>query len=164
MNSPTCSLNSMLISCHRCVELKPAGYMAYWFGKGHTGYKSFNHLPLQLGFDRFAGFLGGAQSHFGSARWEGNCPWGNATYSAEVYGDLARATLSAYDPGAAKAHPLFFYLPWQNVHSPYQAPRDWTGDVLRGMLASTDAALGGIVDTLKSTGMWENSVLFCKIP
>ena len=35
------------------------GYSTFWFGKGHTGYKSFYHLPLQLGFDRFAGFLGG---------------------------------------------------------------------------------------------------------
>jgi hypothetical protein len=30
-------------------------------GKGHTGYKSFYHLPLQLGFDEWTGFLGGAQ-------------------------------------------------------------------------------------------------------
>jgi arylsulfatase A-like enzyme len=29
-------------------KLKPAGYQTYWFGKGHTGYKSFNHLPLQV--------------------------------------------------------------------------------------------------------------------
>jgi arylsulfatase A-like enzyme len=94
-------------------------------------------------------------------RWEGNCPWGNSSYSATVYGDLARATLEAYEPGGgAASKPLFFYLPWQNVHSPYQAPKDWTGDVLRGMLASTDAALGGVVDTLKAKGMWEHSVMF----
>ena len=37
------------------------GYSTFWFGKGHTGYKSFYHLPLQLGFDRFAGFLGGGE-------------------------------------------------------------------------------------------------------
>eukprot|EP01047_Picozoa_sp_COSAG01_P113758 COSAG01_NODE_42460_length_439_cov_60.761765_1_plen_49_part_10 len=35
-----------------------------YVGKGHTGYKSFHHLPLQLGFDAFEGFLGGAQDHF----------------------------------------------------------------------------------------------------
>eukprot|EP01052_Picozoa_sp_SAG31_P019295 SAG31_NODE_1401_length_8497_cov_4.386640_2_plen_673_part_00 len=141
-------------------KLKPAGYRTYWFGKGHTGYKSFNHLPLQLGFDQFSGFLSGAQSHFGGARWEGNCPWSNSSYSAEVYGDLARTALDAYDPTAAAAKPIFMYLPWQNVHSPYQAPIDWDGDVLRGMLAATDAALGGVVDTLKTKGMWSNSVVF----
>lgn len=142
-------------------KLKPAGYMAYWFGKGHTGYKSFNHLPLQLGFDRFAGFLGGAQSHFATKRWEGNCPLtpANDTYSAELYGELAHATLLEYDEKATDAKPLFFYLPWQNVHAPYQAPLEWSGDVLRGMLSSTDAALGNMISTLKAKGMWDKSVI-----
>ena len=139
-------------------KLKSAGYKTYWFGKGHTGYKSFNHLPLQLGFDKFVGFLGGAQSHFGPSRWEGNCPWGNSSYSAEVYGEEARTALETHDPSGDA--PVFFYLPWQNVHSPYQAPLDWNGDVLRGMLASTDAALGGMIVTLKAKEMWQHSVLF----
>ena len=77
-----------------------------------------------------------------------------------MYSDLARATLEAYEPAAAGAKPIFMYLPWQNVHSPYQAPVDWTGDVLRGMLASTDAALAGVVGALKAKGMWQHSVLF----
>jgi len=146
-------------------KLKGAGYATYWFGKGHTGYKSFHHLPLQLGFDAFTGFLGGAQDHFKGKRWEGNCPMhdANATdeYSATLYGARALATLDAYDAAAPGARPLFFYLPWQNVHAPYQAPMSWGGDVLRGMLAATDAALGDLVAALKAKpGMWENSVLF----
>jgi hypothetical protein len=126
-------------------KLKTAGYKTYWFGahvpsaldmisesherqsedatpktgKGHTGYKSFHHLPLQLGFDAFEGFLGGAQDHFALKRWRGNCPWQeNTTYSAELYGSMAHETLAAYDPHAAGAAPLFFYLPWQNVRQP----------------------------------------------
>ena len=112
------------------------GYSTFWFGKGHTGYKSFYHLPLQLGFDRFAGFLGGgertalrlqapltpgrvahpeaplyaaAQSHFATKRWEGNCPLtpANDTYSAELYGELAHAALMEYDETAQDAPPLF---------------------------------------------------------
>ena len=50
------------------------------------------------------------------------------------------------------------YLPWQNVHGPYQAPLGWSGDVLRGMLAATDAALGNMITTLKDKGMWANTV------
>jgi len=88
-------------------KVKPAGYKTYWFGKGHTGYLSFNHLPLQLGFDEFYGFLGGAMNHFGGARWEGNCPWENTSYSATLFGDLARETLEGYNPSAADAKPLF---------------------------------------------------------
>lgn len=43
------------------------------YGKGHTGYKSWNHLPQQLGFDDFVGFLGGAQDHFSPNRWGAWC-------------------------------------------------------------------------------------------
>jgi arylsulfatase A-like enzyme len=67
---------------------------------------------------------------------------------------LAHAALEAYDPAAADAKPLFFYLPWQNVHAPYEAPLGWSGDVLQGMLSATDAALGAIVQTLKRKKMW----------
>ena len=142
-------------------KLKSAGYQTAWFGKGHTGYKSFNHLPLQLGFDRFTGFLGGAQDHFAIKRWEGNCPLtpANDTYSAELYGGLALQELQEYDSTAPGAKPLFFYCPWQNVHAPYQSPLGWTGDVLRGMLSATDAALGGVVSELKAKGMWANTVI-----
>lgn len=142
-------------------KLKQAGYLTYWFGKGHTGYKSYNHLPLQLGFDQYVGFLGGAQDHFGHGRWSGNCPMNpaNTTYSATLYGELAHAALLSYDEKADGARPLFFYLPWQNVHAPYQAPLAWRGDVLRGMLAATDDALGNMASTLKAKGMWDNSVL-----
>jgi hypothetical protein len=45
------------------------------------------------------------------------------------------------------------------MHAPYQAPKDWTGDVLRGMLSATDAALGAMVQTLKRKDMWSNTVI-----
>ena len=100
--------------------------------------------------------------NFAVPKWGGNCPLDpkNDTYSASLYGELALATLTAYDPRAADAKPLFFYLPWQNVHAPYQADTPWTGDVLRGMLSSTNRALGNLVATLKTKGMWANSVIF----
>jgi hypothetical protein len=98
-------------------KLSSVGYRCYWFGKGHTGYMSMNHLPLQLGFVNFTGFLSGAQSHFASKRWEGNLPFDATTYSAELYGERAVTALEAYTPGGSSP-PLFFYLPWQNVRIP----------------------------------------------
>ena len=50
-------------------KMREAGYATHWYGKGHTGYKSWRHLPQQLGFDDFVGFLGGAQDHFSAERW-----------------------------------------------------------------------------------------------
>jgi hypothetical protein len=75
-------------------------------------------------------------------------------------GAMAHEALLAYDPAAADPPPLFFYLPWQNVHAPYEAPLAWEGDVLRGMLAATDAALGNIITALKTKQMWANTVVF----
>jgi len=55
-------------------KLKAQGYETHWYGKGHTGYKSYNHLPKQLGFDSFIGFLGGAEAFTGYNRWRDNSP------------------------------------------------------------------------------------------
>lgn len=93
------------------------GYRCYWFGKGHTGYMSMYHLPTQLGFENFTGFLGGAQSHFAANRWQGNAPYNDTTYSAELYGERAVSVLEAYTPSGGP--PLFFYLPWQNVRTSF---------------------------------------------
>ena len=41
---------------------------------------------------------------------------------------------------------------------------DAEGDVLRGMLSATDAALGGVVSELKTKGMWPNSVVVYLLP
>ena len=141
-------------------KMQAAGYRTYWYGKGHTGYKSQKQLPTHLGFDAFTGFLGGAESHFAAARWQGDCPFYNLSYSADLYGSKALETLRAYDPHGGASPPLFFYMPWQNVHAPYQAPLDWKGDVLRGMLHASDKWFGRITDMLKAKGMWDNTVIF----
>jgi arylsulfatase A-like enzyme len=55
-------------------KLESAGYKNYWFGKGHTGYKSMAHLPTRNGFHHFMGFLSGSQSYFSTDRWEDEHP------------------------------------------------------------------------------------------
>jgi len=143
-------------------KLKSVGYRCFWYGKGHTGYLSTNHLPLQLGFDNFTGFLPGEQSHFAAQRWQGNFPFNDTTYSAELYGERAVVTLQEYTPGPSSP-PLFFYLPWQNVHEPYQAPPWWpsnSSNVLRGMLQASDNWMGQIVSLLKTKGMWNTTAIF----
>jgi len=65
-------------------KMKRAGYNTYWYGKGHTGYKSVKHMPMSLGFDEFSGFLSGAQSHFGPQRWKGQVPHPSTDYSSDL--------------------------------------------------------------------------------
>ena len=55
-------------------KLHSAGYDCYWYGKGHTGYKSMKHLPTSHGFKHFMGFLSGSQSYTAADRWEDTHP------------------------------------------------------------------------------------------
>ena len=57
------------------ISQKPAGagYDGYWYGKGHTGYKSMAHLPTSRGFKNFTGFLIGkfvTFNHFWTVTWD----------------------------------------------------------------------------------------------
>jgi len=100
-------------------KLKAVGYANYWFGKGHTGYKSWHHMPINNGFDQHFGFLGGSGSYTKEPRWEDTAPVSNNTeYSTDLFGQLALKALGAHDP----AVPFFLYLPWQAVHTPYDVP------------------------------------------
>ena len=68
-------------------KLKPAGYRSFWHGKGHTGYKSVAHLPINLGFEGgHVGFLIGQQSYTSTDRWKDAQPYHNGTYSTTLYG------------------------------------------------------------------------------
>eukprot|EP00050_Salpingoeca_kvevrii_P008128 m.300955 g.300955 ORF g.300955 m.300955 type:complete len:645 (+) comp14569_c0_seq1:3-1937(+) len=148
-------------------KLKTVGYMNYWFGKGHTGYLSYQHLPLQRGFDAYLGYLTGAQSYTSSDRWHANAPMHNNTeYSSELYGELAVNTILDHD----LSKPLFLYLPFQAVHVPYDPVPGWDGRQCKGyeasddyafcgMLWSADRYVGLVKEALRTRGMWENTLI-----
>ena len=150
-------------------KLQSVGYESHWYGKGHTGYKSMNHLPVRLGFSAgHLGFLSGAMSYHGAARWMGEKPFHATTYSTDLYGEAAVAALQAYDP--SKGKPLFMYLPWQAVHTPYTAPPDWNASAQRcdhyakacivyGMLSVADNYVGNLTRLLQQKQMWSSTLL-----
>ena len=63
--------------------------------------------------------------------------------------------MQQHDPSV----PLFVYLPWQNVHEPYQNPPDWTDDTLRGMMWAADIYMGRIVALLKQKKMYDHTLI-----
>src|SRR5690606_10302798 len=68
-----------------------------------------------------------------------------------------------------RERPFFLYLAYNAVHAPAQAPAadvqkfktgDPQRDILMAMLQHLDAGVGRVVATLKTQGVWENTLLF----
>jgi len=165
-------------------KLKQQGYRTHWFGKMHTGFRSFNHLGVNKGFDTNIGSLQTGGSYSGpkhSTRWQDKHPiWkdsqftdkpascaasnqvttraSNCTdeYSTDLWGQLAVQAVQEHD----SKDPLYLHLCFQAVHVPYdKAPDDPTGNVYRGMLWRADVYIGQLVQALKDKGMWDNTLI-----
>ncbi|MFY0653459.1 MAG: sulfatase-like hydrolase/transferase [Cyclobacteriaceae bacterium] len=155
--------------------LKEEGYTSGIFGKWHLGLE-YDYRPLQRGFDEFYGFLGhGAHSYFDlkcSAGDEHNCIYRNNKiiedegYLTDI---LAEESVNFIDKQSKSADPFFLYLPFNAVHAPLHAleadiARFNTGDkdrdIMLGMLYRMDIAIARVVDKLKETGQYENTIIF----
>lgn len=143
-------------------KLKTAGYTNYWFGKGHTGYKSWKHMPSNRGFDAFYGFLGGAGSYTKLERFNDTTPDDtDHEYSTDLFGETTLSHVRAHDP----SKPMFLYLPWQAVHEPYDAPPVCSVDpkacpnILLAMLREADEYVGSLISLLKEKSMWKDTLL-----
>lgn len=122
-------------------KLESAGYASYWFGKGHTGFKSMRHLPIHAGFSAGSvGFLGANMYHTGNnVRWQGD-DWfvphnlsahetrlyesslsSEIKYSTRHWSLEAVKALQKHDPST----PVFMFMAWQEPHRPYEAPPGW---------------------------------------
>uniref|UniRef100_A0A7S4SNS5 Sulfatase N-terminal domain-containing protein n=1 Tax=Alexandrium monilatum TaxID=311494 RepID=A0A7S4SNS5_9DINO len=142
-------------------KLRAAGYVSHWYGKGHTGYRSMNHLPARRGFNGGSLlFFTGAGSYTTLPRWSGEGPVDTKQeYSTDLFGSLAVRAVRDHDP----AVPLFLYLPFQAVHTPYDLPPDRTGaecpSNIACMLQDADRWVGELVLALKEKGMYENTLI-----
>jgi arylsulfatase A-like enzyme len=149
--------------------LKPAGYTTAQFGKWHLG-PDPAWSPALRGFDEVFGFLGrGAHDYFKLD--DPNDPIYRGTEVVQEKGyltdRLGEETASFITRNKTK--PFFAYLAFNAVHAPLQAPDDEiaqfnTGnkdrDTLLAMGKRLDDAMGKIIATLKSEGVWENTLLF----
>ena len=122
-------------------KLESAGYASYWFGKGHTGFKSMRHLPIHAGFSAGSvGFLGANMYHGStSVRWQGD-DWfiphnlsarETHLYESRLSSDIKYSTRhwSLEALRALRKHdtrtPVFMFMAWQEPHRPYEAPPGW---------------------------------------
>jgi arylsulfatase A-like enzyme len=107
--------------------LKDAGYETAIVGKWHLGHADQKFWPRQRGFDHAYGPLIGEIDYF-THKVDGKVDWFRDNevveeegYSTTLLGNEAVKLIERHDP----ATPLFLYLAFNAVHTPYQAPQEY---------------------------------------
>jgi len=158
-------------------QLKAAGYATHAVGKWHIGFYKKEYTPTYRGFDSYYGYLTGSEDYYTHMRCEskGNCGmdlhdneevvWNNTEYSTYLFSRKAEDVIKKHDQNK----PLFLYLPFQAVHAPMQVPQKYIDPypksdypfrrIYAGMVSCMDEAIRNITVTLKSAGLWEDTII-----
>lgn len=167
--------------------LKDAGYTTGIVGKWHLGADPQFH-PNKRGFDDFYGFLGGGHNYFPEqyqAEYKRQLEAGNKIIfdylkPLEHNGQQVRETeyitdglsreASRFVENAAKSEkPFFLYLAYNAPHSPLEAKeedlllykhiKDEKRRTYAAMVHAVDRGVESLVETLKETGEYENTLI-----
>jgi arylsulfatase A-like enzyme len=149
--------------------LKAAGYATAIVGKWHLGHFRPEYLPTRRGFDHQYGHYNGAIDYFTHMR-EGGFDWHkddkvnrDEGYSTGLLGETAARFVTAN----AGKQPFFLYVPFNAVHAPHQAPKEYLQQYAHlvrprrqyaAMLTAMDDAVGKIVDAVERSGARQNTL------
>jgi arylsulfatase A-like enzyme len=151
--------------------LKEAGYDTAIIGKWHLGHADPKFWPQQRGFEYQYGPLIGEIDYF-THEVDGKVDWyrnGEVVeengYATTLLGDEAVKLIEAHDP----SKPLFMYLAFNAVHTPYQAPQKYLDryanieDPSRKAYAASatamDEQIGRVVAALDSKKMLDDTLI-----
>jgi arylsulfatase A-like enzyme len=150
--------------------LHDAGYATAIVGKWHLGHFEPAYLPTRRGFDRQYGHYNGAIDYFTHMR-DGGFDWHrddrecrDEGYSTRLIGEEAARFVTEM---AGQKKPFFLYVPFNAVHSPFQAPEEYTAPYAAltnerqkyaGMLAAMDESIGTIVAAVEKAGVRPNTL------
>ena len=111
-------------------------YQNHFVGKGHLGYQTMDHLPINRGFLTHVGYLAGSEDYYHGKQgtvhdmWLDRLPGFQVVkemdYSANYYSTTAAKLIEQHD----QTNPMFMYFAIQNVHSPYELPEAFETKVL----------------------------------
>ncbi len=157
--------------------LKTAGYKCAIFGKWHLGATDEYH-PYERGFDNFVGFRSGGRSFYTltpkemTENEDNKMEYGFRRFKEPAKGEYVTDILSDAACDFVKESsdaPFFIYLSYNAVHAPLHIdPRDKDEfanikDTKRRKLAamalSMDRGIGRLMETLKSEGLDENTII-----
>jgi arylsulfatase A-like enzyme len=151
--------------------LKDAGYETAIIGKWHLGHADRKFWPRQRGFDYQYGPLIGEIDYF-THKVDGKVDWYRNNevveeegYSTTLLGNDAVRLIEEHDP----AKPLFLYLAFNAVHTPYQAPQEYLdkykniGDPSRraypASASAMDDQIGRVVQALAEKKMLVDTLI-----
>ncbi|HSK13409.1 MAG TPA: sulfatase-like hydrolase/transferase [Phnomibacter sp.] len=152
--------------------LKQQGYRTAIFGKWHLGDHPHHH-PLNNGFDTFWGFIAGGRRYFTNEKDDrpGSLngilndrePDVFEGYLTDVLGHKAVNYIEG-----SKDDPFFIYLAFNAPHTPMDAKEDIVSKfkektnrpVYAAMMWSMDEAIGKVIQKLKETGKYDNTLIF----
>ena len=150
--------------------LRSAGYRTALTGKWHLGEFEKAYQPNARGFDHQYGHFFGMLDYYTHDRlnkldWYRNGePLKEEGYTTHLITKEACKVIETGD----KSKPLFLYVPFNGVHSPFQVPDSYlkpyahlkgNRQKLAGMLTAVDEAIGQIEQALKQAGMLENTLI-----
>jgi arylsulfatase A-like enzyme len=151
--------------------LKDAGYETAIVGKWHLGHADPKFWPRQRGFDHQYGPLIGEIDYY-THKVADTVDWYRDNevvveegYSTTLLGNDAVELIERHDPSV----PLFLYLAFNAVHTPYQAPQQYLdqykdiADPSRRAYAASatamDEQIGRVVAALEDKGMLDNTLI-----
>jgi arylsulfatase A-like enzyme len=150
--------------------LRSAGYRTALTGKWHLGEFEKAYQPNARGFDHQYGHFFGMLDYYSHERtnkldWYRNGePLKEEGYTTHLIAKEACKVITTGD----SSKPLFLYVPFNGVHSPFQVPDSYlkpyahlkgNRQKLAGMLAAVDEAIGQIEAALKQAGRLENTLI-----
>lgn len=150
--------------------LRAAGYRTALTGKWHLGEFEKAYQPNARGFDHQYGHFFGMLDYYTHDRlnkldWFRNGePLKEEGYTTHLITAEACKVIETGD----KSKPLFLYVPFNGVHSPFQVPDSYlkpyahlkgNRQKLAGMLTAVDEAIGQIEQALKQAGLLENTLI-----
>ncbi|XP_072035661.1 arylsulfatase J-like [Amphiura filiformis] len=168
-------------------ELQDVGYSTHAVGKWHLGFYKEDCLPTNRGFETFFGMYSSTMDHYTYLRHDTfpnhkisgldlhndtvqsfDPAWdGSGHYSTEL---LTREAQKVIKRHATYEKPLFLYLSYMAIHDPIQVPERYKEPykdiianeqrlTLAGMINSLDEGVGNLTETLKESGLYDNTII-----
>ncbi len=156
--------------------LKENGYQTCAIGKWHLG-EHRHFWPDKRGFTDWYGFVGGSRTFWthgvrnpelNAIKRDGtDVPLDEITYLTD---DFTEEAVKYIDQYHEKNQPYFMYLAYNAPHAPIHATRQYIDMVSHiedgkraayaAMVVGMDCGIGKIIEKLKETGTYENTLIF----